>query len=86
MEIKIIEFSDDYAKLLVKGEDHTLLNLLQYELVNDESVLVAKYNFPHPLKNEAELMIRTTGKNPIQAIREANERIMSKVDELLSQL
>ncbi|AKG91602.1 DNA-directed RNA polymerase, subunit L [Geoglobus ahangari] len=86
MEVKVIELTDDYAKLLIKGEDHTYLNLLQYELVNDESVLLAKYNVLHPLKDEAEFMIRTSGKSPIDALREANERIISKVEEVLSQL
>lgn len=86
MEVKVIELTDEYARLLIKGEDHTYLNLLQYELVNDESVLLAKYNILHPLKDEAEFMIRTSGKSPIDALKEANERIISKVDAVLSQL
>ncbi len=86
MEVKVIELADDYAKILIKGEDHTYLNLLQHELVNDDSVLLAKYNVIHPLKDEAEFMIRTSGKNPIDALKEANERIVSKVEEVLSQL
>ncbi|WP_456368421.1 RpoL/Rpb11 RNA polymerase subunit family protein [Geoglobus sp.] len=86
MEVKVIELTEEYARLLIKGEDHTYLNLLQYELVNDDSVLLAKYNVLHPLKDEAEFMIRTSGKNPIDALKEANERIISKVDTVLSQL
>ncbi len=86
MEVKVIELTEEYARLLIKGEDHTYLNLLQYELVNDDSVLLAKYNVLHPLKDEAEFMIRTSGKNPIDALKEANERIISKVDAVLSQL
>ncbi len=86
MEIKVLEISDDYIKLIIKGEGHTYLNLLQHELVNDDSVLLAKYNIIHPLKDEAELMVRTSGKNPVEAIKEANERIISKIDEVLSQL
>jgi len=86
MEIKVLEITEDYVKLVIKGEDHTYLNLLQYELVNDDDVVLAKYNILHPLKDEAELMIRTSGKNPVEAIKEANERIISKIDQLLSQL
>ncbi len=86
MEIKVLEITEDYVKLVIKGEDHTYLNLLQYELVNDDDVVLAKYNILHPLKDEAELMVRTSGKNPVEAIKEANERIISKIDQLLSQL
>ncbi len=85
MEIKVIEISEDYVRLMIKGEDHTYLNLLQHELVSDENVLLAKYNIVHPLKDEAELMVRTDGKNPVEVIKEANERIISKIDEVLSQ-
>lgn len=86
MEIKIVELEENYAKLMIKGEDHTFLNLLQYELVNDENVILAKYNIPHPLRDEAELMIRTNNKDPLEVLKEANKRIISKIDEVLSQL
>ncbi len=86
MEIKVLEISEDYMKLMIKGEDHTYLNLLQHELVGDENVLLAKYNVLHPLKDEAELIVRTSGKSPADAIKEANERIISKIIEVISQL
>ncbi len=86
VEIKVLEISEDYLKLMIKGEDHTYLNLLQHELVGDEGVLLAKYNILHPLKDEAELIVRTSGKSPIEAIKEANERIIFKINQVLSQL
>jgi len=86
MEVKIIEMGDDYVKLMVKGEDHTFLNLLQHYLLEDESVIVAKYHIAHPLVAEPELFVRTNGKNPIKAIMEANEKMIRDCDKLLSQL
>ncbi|MBE8540081.1 RpoL/Rpb11 RNA polymerase subunit family protein [Geoglobus acetivorans] len=86
MEVKIVELAENYARLMVKGEDHTFLNLLQHELVNDGGVVLAKYNITHPLRDEAELMIRTSGKDPLEVLKEANQRIISKIDEVLSQL
>ena len=86
MEVKIVELKDDFVKMIIKKEDHTYLNLLQHELLNTEGVLLAKYNIPHPLREEAELVVRTENKNPIDAIKEANERIIKLVDEVLSQL
>ncbi|AIY90432.1 RpoL/Rpb11 RNA polymerase subunit family protein [Geoglobus acetivorans] len=86
MEVKIVELAENYVRLMVKGEDHTFLNLLQHELVNDDGVVLAKYNITHPLRDEAELMIRTSGKDPLEVLKEANQRIISKIDEVLSQL
>jgi DNA-directed RNA polymerase subunit L len=86
MEVKVIEMGEDYVKLLVKGEDHTFLNLLQHHLLEDESVVIAKYHISHPLVGDPELYVKTNGKNPIEVIREANEKIVKECEELLSQL
>jgi len=86
VEVKIIEMGEDYVKLLVKGEDHTFLNLLQHHLLEDESVVIAKYHISHPLVGEPELYVKTNGKNPLEAIKEANEKIIKECEELLSQL
>jgi len=86
VEVKIIEMGEDYVKLLIKGEDHTFLNLLQHHLLEDESVVIAKYHISHPLVGEPELYVKTNGKNPLEAIREANEKIIKECEELLSQL
>ena len=86
MEIKITELSENFAKLVIKGEDHTYLNLLQHELLKDEEVILAKYNIPHPYVGEPELVVRTKSKNPIQAIKEANERIIKKIEDVLAQI
>jgi len=81
-----LEIEENYVKLLIKGEDHTYLNLLQHYLLEDESVVIAKYDIPHPLQDRAELVVRTKGKNPLEAIREANEKIIKACEELLSQI
>jgi len=87
VEVKILEMGENYVKLLVKGEDHTYLNLLQHYLLEDESVVMAKYHIPHPLTGEPELFVRTDGsKSPLEAIREANDKIIKACEELLSQI
>jgi DNA-directed RNA polymerase subunit L len=86
LEIKVLEIGKDYIKLLIKGEDHTFLNLLQHHLLNDEDVVIAKYHISHPLVSEPELYVRTNGKSPLEAIKEANEKIAKECKDLLSQL
>ena len=86
MEVKIVEMDRDGVKLLIKGEDHTYLNLLQHYLLEDDCVIIAKYNIPHPLQDKAEFFVKTNGKDPLVAIKEANERIIKVCEELLSQI
>ena len=86
MEVKIVEVKDDSVKLVIRGEDHTFLNLLQHYLLEDSHVLIAKYNISHPLIGEPELFVKTDGKNPLEAIKEANEKIANACNELLEQL
>jgi DNA-directed RNA polymerase subunit L len=86
MEIKIVELDENYAKLKIKGEDHTFLNLLQHYLLENEHVLFAKYDIPHPLIQEAELIVRTDGMNPMEALRTANEMIISECDSILEEI
>ena len=86
MEVKIVELGDNYVKLIIKGEDHTYLNLLQHYLAEDRDVVIAKYNIPHPLVGEPELYVRTNGASPLEVIRRANEKIIEVCTSLLEQI
>ncbi|MEM1578275.1 MAG: RpoL/Rpb11 RNA polymerase subunit family protein [Archaeoglobaceae archaeon] len=84
--IKIVELGKDYVKLIVKGEDHTYLNLLQHYLSKDERTVIVRYSIPHPLVGEPELYLRTNGSNPIEVIKKANETIAEVCGTLLKKL
>ncbi len=86
MEVKVVEMGENYLRLLVKGEDHTFLNLLQHYLLEDEDVVIAKYDIPHPLVGEPELFVKTNKKSPIEAIKRANERIVEVCKELIGKI
>ncbi|MCX8172883.1 MAG: DNA-directed RNA polymerase subunit L [Archaeoglobaceae archaeon] len=84
--IKIIELGKDYVKLMVKGEDHTYLNLLQHYLSKDKRTVLVRYNIPHPLVDEAELYLRTDGSNPIEVLKKANGSIVKVCENLIAQI
>jgi len=84
VEVKIIEMEKNYVRLHVKGEDHTFLNLLQHNLLEDEDVEIAKYTISHPLVGVPELYVRTKKSNPIDAIKKANEKIIKECEELIA--
>jgi len=86
MEIKILELRADRARIVLKGEGHTFLNLLIDELLNDPSVDVARYLMEFQY-SDPELLITTDGKKgPIEVLREACGRITGHCEELLKDL
>lgn len=84
--LKIVELGKNYIKLIVKGEDHTYLNLLQHYLSQDSRTVLVRYNIPHPLVGEPELYLRTDGTNPIEVLKKANENIHAVCEDLLKQI
>jgi DNA-directed RNA polymerase subunit L len=76
MEIKILKVSKNEVELEVKGESHTLLNLLQKTLLEDKNVELAGYKVIHRLLETANFYIKT-GKNKtaFEALFEAIDKI-----------
>jgi len=77
LEIKVLKRTERELRLEVVGESHTLLNLLQKELIKDEEVELGGYDVVHPLERPVRsiLYVRTKGgKSPEQALLEAVER------------
>ena len=63
MELKVLKRTDRELRLEVVGESHTLLNLLQKELVKDPDVEIGGYDVIHPLERpiRSVLYVRTRG-------------------------
>jgi len=77
LELKVLKKTDRELRLEVIGESHTLLNLLQKELVRDPEVEIGGYDVIHPLERPIRsiLYVRTRGsKRPEEALLEAVER------------
>ena len=49
MELKVLKEEKNILELEIKGEDHTLANLLRGELWNTDGVELASYNLKHPI-------------------------------------
>ncbi|RNI13966.1 DNA-directed RNA polymerase subunit L [Methanohalophilus sp. RSK] len=81
MELKIIEKKDDEIKVEIKGESHTLLNMLKHFLLEDEHVDIASYDMLHVSISEPVFYVRTDGKDPVQAIRDAAVKLTAECDE-----
>lgn len=77
MKVKILKKTASELKIEVEGAGHTLCNLLQKRLLEDENVDVAGYDIPHPLASNPIIYIRTKGDvKPEEALKKAVERTL----------
>jgi DNA-directed RNA polymerase subunit L len=75
MQVKILKRDKKELKIEVEGAGHTLCNLLQGRLLEDENVDVAGYDVPHPLASNPTIYVHTNGTvRPETAIKNAIEK------------
>ncbi|MCD6576122.1 MAG: DNA-directed RNA polymerase subunit L [Nanoarchaeota archaeon] len=86
VEIEILEEEKNKLKFKVKGETHTILNLIRNELFNDESIEFAGYKIEHPLVKDAIFTIATSKGTPKTALKKAIERLQKKLSKLEAEI
>jgi len=83
MDIKILKKTPDEIRIEVMGEGHTLCNLLQKALLEDETVETGGYSLQHPLVSNPVVYVRMKEKRkpekrPETALKEAAERVRQR--------
>ena len=74
--------TENELKIEVEGASHTICNLLQKRLLEDENVELAGYDIPHPLTPAPVLYVRTKGKvKPEEALLKALEKAREMNEE-----
>ena len=86
MEINILEDKKKRLVFELKGEGHTLCNVLREELWNDKSVTVSAYNISHPLVGIPTFIIETSSKSPKKALKDAIARLKKKNSALVKKV
>jgi len=82
MKIKLLKRTPNELKIEVEGESHTLCNVLQKALLEDDTIEMAGYNVPHPLVDSATVYVHTKGqRRPEAAVQEATKKILSQSKE-----
>ena len=77
MKVNIVKKTDNELKIEVEGAGHSLLNVLQKTLLEDDTIEVAGYQVPHPLFDSGILYVHTKGKrNPEAVIKEATKKVL----------
>jgi len=86
VKVNVVKQEGNYMEMEFSGEGHTLLNLLQESLLEEEDVEMAGYSKPHPLMDRSKLFVRLRkGEDHLDAVKRAVERADGKLDEFLGE-
>jgi len=91
VKAKILKKTSSELKIEVEGVGHTICNLLQKRLLEDENVDLAGYDIPHPLASNSVIYIRTKGnakpeealRNAVKKAREMNKKFSKELKKAL---
>jgi DNA-directed RNA polymerase subunit L len=75
MKVNVLKKSPNELKIEIEGGGHTICNLLQKKLLEEDHVDMAGYDVPHPLASNPVIYVRTEGSvKPEQALRNALQK------------
>jgi DNA-directed RNA polymerase subunit L len=86
MEIKVLNKTDTEIEVIIKGEDHTVMNALKSSLLKDKAVKVATYDIEYPGISNPVLFVKTSkSEDPIDAIKKASMELAGECDVFIEQ-
>ena len=82
MKVQVLKKTANELKIEIEGEGHSLCNVLQKFLIEDDTVDMAGYTVPHPLFSHAIVYVRTKERRkPEDAIKDAVKKIRAQDKE-----
>lgn len=93
MKVNVLKKTPNEIKIEIEGAGHTLCNLLQKKLLEEEHVDLAGYDIPHPMASNPVIYVRTKGKvkpelilrNAIEKTREMNKEFGKELTRALKE-
>jgi DNA-directed RNA polymerase subunit L len=77
LKVKLLKKTENELKIEVEGAGHTICNLLQKCMLEDENIDVAGYDVPHPLASNPVIYLRTKDNvKPEEALKKALEKAL----------
>ncbi|AKB68872.1 DNA-directed RNA polymerase subunit L [Methanosarcina mazei] len=83
MELNILNKTNNELEVELRGETHTLLNLLKDLLIKDARVVTAFYDMKYVSISDPVLYIKTDGADPILVLKDVAAIIVSECDEFI---
>ncbi len=86
MEIEVLKDEKNLFEFVIKGERHSLPNLLKTKLLDNEEVEFVAYKLNHPSDPDSIFVLRTKSKNPKTILADALKDIDKDLDEFEKEL
>ncbi len=86
LEIEVLNDEKNELEFLIKGERHTLPNLLREALLKDSNVEFVAYTLRHPMDEDSKFVIKTKDKSPKKVLTEALKQIEGQLDEFKKEI
>jgi DNA-directed RNA polymerase subunit L len=81
MELEVKTSKKNLLEFNIKGERHTLPNLLRNKLLKENDVTFVSYTLRHPQDTEAEFVLRTNKKEAKKVLLEACKQITADLKD-----
>lgn len=75
MELEVLNSEKNFVEFVIKGERHTLPNLLKAKLLENSDVSFVAYSLKHPLESDSKFVLRTKSRPAVKALQEACDSI-----------
>ena len=85
-----ISYKDDSRQrfqgtIIIHDQDHTIGNVIRYQLLQNPNVRFAGYKKPHPLEEKIEIKVQTNGEiPPPDAVLESCDQLNLTIGNLIS--
>jgi DNA-directed RNA polymerase subunit L len=87
MELIIVEETPKKLVFELKGQGHTICNMLKAKLWSNKHVKVATYNISHPLIGTPKMIVETDGEiKPRKAVCDAIESLRKEVNDFKQEI
>ena len=80
--MEIDKINSNKYKFVFIDETHTIVHILQQELLKNEHVQSAGYSQSHPLETKMILTLETKIKNPKEVLNMAIDKLVEKIDSI----
>ena len=81
--LSVKKISEREIEVSIKGEDHTIGNMLSKEIQEVDGVELSYYSIEHPLKDVLKIYVRTDGSiSPYDAFKKGLSQLKEKLEKL----
>lgn len=80
MDLEVLKSEKNFVEFEIKGEQHSLPNLLKAKLLENPDVSFAAYTLRHPLDKNSVFALRTKSKPAVKALEEACASLLEDLE------